>query len=239
MLDFKGEWEKGGVQVQLLLVPRARLCIRARPESHSAPPEGAQDGPGHCRKGGIKETPGHARSKMPNPKTRSSGLQHIALFAKKTPATPSPPVPRTSSLTPPVSPCTPGTSKQSPCTPSTSLTGFHRGGSLLDGLYSHLAGGNRGEHSARQITRYVGKYLFHLNPDLVEEGGLLDTDSVSPYLDQTQRAGIGSSGILHRILAHQAAVNFMRLGVSYLWWCEILYRSPLPEDGGGLPAEKS
>ena len=56
-------------------------------------------------------TPEAVRLKMPNPKTRSSGLQHIALFAKKTPATPSP-VPRTSSLTPPVPPCTPGTSKQ-------------------------------------------------------------------------------------------------------------------------------
>ena len=42
-------------------------------------------------------TPEAVRLKMPNPKTRSSGLQHIALFAKKTPATPSPPVPRTSS----------------------------------------------------------------------------------------------------------------------------------------------
>ena len=34
--------------------------------------------------------PDAVRLKMPNPKTRSSGLQHIALFAKKTPATPFP-----------------------------------------------------------------------------------------------------------------------------------------------------
>ena len=89
---------------------------------------------------------------------------------------------------------------------------------VLGWLIRTRAGGNRGEHSARQITRYVGKDLFHLNPEL------LDTDSVSP---QTQRAGIGSSGILHRILAHKAAVNFMCLGVSYLWCGVKLCTSPL------------
>ena len=89
----------------------------------------------------------------------------------------------------------------------------------MDGFYSHLrtrAGGNRGEHSATQITSYVGKYLYSLNPLMVEEARLLETSAVMPHLNTLSKAGISSSGILHCILAHLAAVNYMRLAVSYL-----------------------
>ena len=155
------------------------------------------------------------RLKIPNPQTRSSGLQHLGLFAEKSPsatsAGQSPPVKDTSTTTSPP-----------PCTPSTSSAcydgNFHQGGTFLDGFYSHLrsrAGGNRGEHSAKQIERYVAKYLYALDALRVEERGLLRTEPVIPYLERIQRTGIGSSGVLHRILAHKAAVNYMRLGVSY------------------------
>ena len=95
---------------------------------------------------------------------------------------------------------------------------FHTGGSFLNGLCSHLqtrCGGKRGEQSVAQITRYVGKYLFHLNSHEVEEKQLLETTPVASYLDALTDVGIGSSSILHRILAHKAAVNYMRLRVSF------------------------
>jgi hypothetical protein len=62
----------------------------------------------------------------------------------------------------------------------------------------------------------VGKYLHHLNAQAVEEEALLRTDTVVPYLESAQKAGIGSSGILHRILSHKAVVQYMRLGVCNL-----------------------
>ena len=80
-----------------------------------------------------------------------------------------------------------------------------------------MLGDTRGEHSAKQITRYVGKYLHSLNTHRVVEGYLLELAPVVPYLEQVQRTGIGSSGILHRILAHKAAVNYMCLGVNSLY----------------------
>lgn len=96
------------------------------------------------------------RLKIPNPKTRSSGLQHLGLFAKNTdsPGISSPGLftSSTPKQPPPVPPNTPIT---------LGLGGqFHTGGSFLDGLCSHLktrSGGKRGEQSATQITRYVGK----------------------------------------------------------------------------------
>ena len=72
-----------------------------------------------------------------------------------------------------------------------------------------------GRHSAKQIERYVAKYLYALDALRVEERGILRTEAVIPYLERIQGACIGSSGVLHRILAHKAAVNYMRLGVSY------------------------
>lgn len=90
----------------------------------------------------------------------------------------------------------------------------------MDGFYAHLrtrAGGNRGEKPAREITRYVGKYLYWLNNEDVKESALLEPAVVLPYLERMQRKGIGSSGILYRILSHKAAVHFMRLAVSYLF----------------------
>ena len=151
--------------------------------------------------------------KIPNPSTRSSGLQHLRLFAKSTESTgitsPGPSTPSTSSAPPPAPPSTPT---------SLGLGGqFHTGGPFLDSLCSHLktrSGGKGGEQSATQITRYVGKYLFHLNSSAVEEKQLLQTSPMPPYLDALSCLGIGSSGILHRILSHKAAVNFMHLGVS-------------------------
>ena len=98
-----------------------------------------------------------------------------------------------------------------------SISDFHRGGVFLDGLHAHLttrSGGNRGRDTARQMTRYVGKYLHYLNPDTVEEGRLLQTTPVITHLDALAAADIGSSGILHRILAHKVAVQYMRLGVN-------------------------
>ena len=111
-----------------------------------------------------------------------------------------------------------------PCTPTPSTFtldgGFHQGGTFLAGFYSHLktrAGGNRGEHSATQIARYIGKYLYAVNPDRVVEGQLLNTHHLLPYLNAVYDSGIGSSGVLHRILAHKAAIHYMRLSVSHVF----------------------
>ena len=81
------------------------------------------------------------------------------------------------------------------------------------------AGGNRGEHSATQITRYVGKYLHYINDETPDERDLLKTEHVQSYLKSTERVGIGCGGILHRILAHKAAVQYLRLAVSYVILC--------------------
>lgn len=160
------------------------------------------------------------RLKTPNPHTRSSRLQDLPLFVKK----------KTSS-----SGCTPCSSgyAASPdptlsstaaaasdsCTSTTlSIDGrFHQGGAFLDGFYAHLksrAGGHRGDKASKQILRYVGKYLHFLNKETVDESALLDTTHVQAYLGAVQKCGIGSSGILHRILAHKAAIHFMRMTVS-------------------------
>ena len=128
------------------------------------------------------------RLKMPNPHTRSSSIQHLGLFvSKKAKVSRSVTAPTT---TPPGTPMdtpatsTPASSDRSPptppCTPSKlDLSGkFHQGGPFLEGFYSHLrtrAGGNRGEHSATQITRYVGKYLYSLDAHAPVEGNLLKT----------------------------------------------------------------
>ena len=42
----------------------------------------------------------------------------------------------------------------------------------------------------------------------MEADGLLNTVPVLPYLEGVEEAGVGSSGVLHRILAHKAAVHF-------------------------------
>ena len=159
--------------------------------------------------------------KVPNPHTRSSGLQHLGFFVKKSPQS-STTTPSTTTPPGPAPTDSRGTSSRSnppPTRPSTpSMSGnFHQGGPFLDGFRSHLrtrAGGQRGENSAAQITRYVGKYLHYLNAHRVVEGELLEPAHVEPYLEEVQKAGIRSSGILHRILAHKAAVQYMRLGVS-------------------------
>ena len=39
---------------------------------------------------------------------------------------------------------------------------------------------------------------------------LLKTIPVLPYLEGVEEAGVGSSGVLHRILAHKAAVHFQK-----------------------------
>lgn len=122
----------------------------------------------------------------------------------------------------PVRLCTPNTSGPSwkpahsvpLCTPSTSglSRDFHNGGQFLDAFHSHLktrAGGYRGDHATQQMVRYVGKYLHFLNSSAVEESTLLDPSPVQEYFGAVQ-----ASGILHRILAHKAAVNFMRMMVS-------------------------
>ena len=146
------------------------------------------------------------KMKLPNPYSRSSGQRDIRLFTKgSTVATPPP--------------CEPSTSWAQPgrlATPS--LTKFHVGGPFLDGLNGYLtsvAGGNRSRQSASQITRYVAKYLHYLNPEHVDEGGLLLTGPVLPYLEGITKLGVQSSGVLHRILAHKAAVHYMKIDVSW------------------------
>ena len=125
------------------------------------------------------------RFKTPNPHTRSSGLQHLGLFTKKTTSTTT--VTAGQSHAPPKgTPVTASSTPVPPCIPSTSGYdgNFHQGGSFLDGFYNHLrtrAGGNRGEHPARQITCYVGKYLYALNALTVEENGLIQTEPVVHY----------------------------------------------------------
>ena len=90
-----------------------------------------------------------------------------------------------------------------------------RGGGFLGWLLCTFKitcwGKQRGEHAATQIARYVGKYLYSLNPNNLVEEDLLKTDPVVPYLEATHKAGIRSSGILHRILAHKAAIQYMAL----------------------------
>lgn len=76
------------------------------------------------------------------------------------------------------------------------------------------AGGLRGENATKQIVRYVGKYLYFLNHSQVDESALLEPVPVQGYLEGVQSNGVGSCVILHRILAHKAAINFMRMTVS-------------------------
>ena len=82
-----------------------------------------------------------------------------------------------------------------------------------------------------QICRYVGKYLHFLNASAVEESALLDTGPVQTYLESVQAVGIGSCGILHRILAHKAAVQFMRMTVSTFAWFKTPFYVIFPKDG--------
>ena len=42
----------------------------------------------------------------------------------------------------------------------------------------------------------------------MDADGLLKTIPVLPYLEGVEEAGVGSSDVLHRILAHKAAVHF-------------------------------
>ena len=64
------------------------------------------------------------------------------------------------------------------------------------------------QNAVTQLTRCVGKYLFALNPEVVQEKHLLDVDPIDSYLeDLTRGSGSGTSGVLHRILAHKAAVR--------------------------------
>lgn len=181
------------------------------------------------------------RLKAPNPHTRSSRMKNLSLtFSAGSdtvqstdnsrpspgPRLDEPPglkTPSTSRKPPRTSPTTTPTSSKPAhpvpiCTPSTScITGdFHHDGEFLKAFHSHLrtrAGGLRGEQATKQICRYVGKYLHFLNPSKVEESTLLDPTPVQGYLSAVQVSGIGSSGALYRILAHKAAVNFMRLTV--------------------------
>jgi hypothetical protein len=65
------------------------------------------------------------------------------------------------------------------------------------------------QNAVTQLTRCVGKYLFALNPEVVQEKRLLDVDPIDSYLeDLTRGSGVGDEwGTSHRILAHKAAVR--------------------------------
>lgn len=160
------------------------------------------------------------RLKTPNPHTRSSGLQHLPLYMSKVAKVSTTTGSSPATSTPAVCSTDPAASSDEPPTPlhiDISSGKLHEGGQFLDGVRQHLmtrAGGKRGDHAATQMTRYIGKYQFSLNPNTVMEDKLLDTAPVVPYLDAVQKAGIGSSGILHRILSHKAAIQYMRLVVS-------------------------
>ena len=166
------------------------------------------------------------RLNEPNPHTRSSGMKSLALTFSESASTPAPahqaitphrmpsPSPGSSrTTTPTIAPSHP----VPPCTPSTSgLSGKFHDGDFIKSLYSHLrtrAGGFRGNKPSKQICRYVGKYLYFLNPSKVEENALLDPTPVEGYLAEVEGSGVGCSGVLHRLLSHKAAVNFMRLTV--------------------------
>lgn len=147
--------------------------------------------------------------KTPNPATRSSGIRPLEMFV--TPAT------AAISVSQPQEPAA-GTSTSGHTFPPGTISGTHEGGPFLEGFMSYLttrAGGLRGKDSATQIVKYVGKYLYHIDPDNVREEELLKTDSVVAYLEAVQKTGIGNSGVLHRILSHKVAVHFMRLAVSW------------------------
>ena len=70
------------------------------------------------------------------------------------------------------------------------------------------------------------------NPHMVEKEALLRIPPILPYIKSVQASGISSSGILHRILAHTAAVNFMQMTVSYFGFICQSYSLSLPKDGG-------
>ena len=197
---------------KLLLVPRARLCIWTQPNASQNMQKVHKMDAAEVAK---RKRLAPLEAVRPNPHTRSSGLQHLGLFTKKMTTAPQrpTPLPNTSANTSSTQDTSIPTSSNQclpvpPCTPSTSghVNKFHQGGGgFLDGLYSHLetrTGDNRGAHAASQITRYVRKYLYSLNAHTVEEGALLDTSPVTPYLEMVQRHGIGSSGILHHLLQY-------------------------------------
>ena len=137
--------------------------------------------------------------KMPNPAKQSSGLRPIALFSTQT----------TSSK---VESCQPTGTKAA----AASSAEYHSGGAFLQSLLAHLqtpAGGGKNTRTTRQITKAVGKYLFFLNPTMIEEQELMLIEPVQRYLDSLFPT-MGVSGISHRLLSHKAAVRFMKLSVS-------------------------
>ena len=97
-----------------------------------------------------KKTRAHPEAvklKLPNPNKRRSGIQFLPLFVTKTTTE----IPKTKDV-------------------KSSSGGFHSGGPFLEGFLAHLqthAGGNRGKNPATQLTRCVGKYLYALNPDVI------------------------------------------------------------------------
>ena len=140
-----------------------------------------------------------ARTKTPNPHTRSSHQRPLEIFAK--------PPPVAAAVEKPKS--TPKDLQD--------LSKFHHGVKFLEDFKDHLlspAGGNRGERSATQIARYVSKYLYYLNSTIVDEDRLLETQPILEYLKCCRQAGIMASGVLHRILAHKLAVQYMTVEVS-------------------------
>lgn len=180
------------------------------------------------------------RMKIPNPHTRSSGMKSLALtfgtpqcppkhspkptcqeWATRTGTTPargSLPMAAPSGELPAVTKLPPSFPRTSSATP-TAGGGIekHHTGLFVSAFESHLltrAGGHRSPSSAQQLARYVGKYLFYLNEDKVDEMALLDPRPLEQYLDHVESMGIRSPGILQRLLSLKYVIHFMRLTVS-------------------------
>ena len=165
---------------------RDGLPVRPSPEDRVASHQGAQTRPGHCFKALEEEDPGPERS------------------------------------------CKNATPK-----PRKTVLWNEGNPSLSDPTTIHLNGDHNicPEHPLkdkcllplrrpllRRICRprAVGKYLYWLNPKSVDETRLLEVEPVEKYIAELISSGMGPSGVLSRILAHKAALNFLRPPISYL-----------------------
>ena len=74
----------------------------------------------------------------------------------------------------------------------------------------------RWQNPAAQLTRCVGKYIFALNPEVVQEERLLNVDPINSYLeDLTRGSGVGDEWGTSPHTGPQGSREVMRFTVSY------------------------
>lgn len=121
------------------------------------------------------------RLKIPNPSTRSSGLQSLELVLNRVEMS------RPLSVINPLLPTRPATRNY-----LASSTQVAHSWLALTVTCGPMPGGERGNHATKQIVTYMGKYLHYLNDTKVEEEQLLLTATVVPYREALTAAGVGS-----------------------------------------------